>query len=71
MSPRIRTIKRSGIEWIEYLPLEKMKGTSTTTMRKIYDKEFKAKAAIAALTGEKTIQEIAIANGVHRNIVTS
>lgn len=40
-------------------------------MRKRYDKEFKAKVAIEALRGEKTIQEIAIAYGVHPNLVTS
>ncbi|MBU1080240.1 MAG: transposase [Spirochaetes bacterium] len=40
-------------------------------MRKRYDKEFKAKLAIEALRGEKTIQEIAIAYGVHPNLVTS
>jgi transposase-like protein len=40
-------------------------------MRKRYDKEFKAKVAIEALRGEKTIQEIAIAYGVHPNLVTN
>ena len=30
-----------------------------STMRKRYDKEFKAKVAIEAMKGEKTIQEIA------------
>ena len=36
-----------------------------------YDKEFKAGITIKALRGVKTIQEIAIANGVHPNLVTS
>lgn len=40
-------------------------------MRKRYDKEFKAKIAVEALRGEKTIQEIAIAYGVHPNLVTN
>ena len=40
-------------------------------MRKRYDKEFKAKVAIEALRGEKTIQEIAIVFGVHPNLVTN
>jgi transposase len=38
-------------------------------MRKRYDKAFKAKVAVEALRGEKTIQEIAIAHGVHPNLV--
>jgi transposase len=38
-------------------------------MRKRYDKEFKAKVAIEALRGEKTLQEIAIAHAVHPNLV--
>lgn len=40
-------------------------------MRKRYDKEFKAKIALEALRGEKTIQEIAIAYGVHPNLATN
>lgn len=40
-------------------------------MRKRYDKEFKAKVAVEALRGEKTIQEIAIAYGVHPNLVAA
>jgi transposase len=38
-------------------------------MRKRHHTEFKAKAAIEALRGEKTLQEIAIANAVHPNRV--
>jgi transposase len=39
-------------------------------MRKHYDKEFKAKVAIEAVRGEKTIQEIATAYSVHPNLVS-
>jgi transposase-like protein len=38
-------------------------------MRKTYDKAFKAKIALDALRGGKTLQEIAIASGVHPNLV--
>jgi transposase len=38
-------------------------------MRKRYDKAFKAKVAIGALRGEKTIQELATAYGVHPNMI--
>lgn len=38
-------------------------------MRKRYDKTFKAKVAIEALRGEKTIQEIASTYEVHPNLV--
>jgi len=38
-------------------------------MRKRYEKAFKAKVAIEALRGEKTLQEIAIAYEVHPNMV--
>jgi transposase-like protein len=38
-------------------------------MRKTYDKAFKAKIALEALRGEKTLQEIAIAYAVHPNMV--
>jgi len=38
-------------------------------MRKHYDKEFKAKVAIEAIKGEKTIQEIATVYGVHPNLI--
>lgn len=38
-------------------------------MRKRYDKAFKAKVAVEALRGEKTMQEIGIAYGVHPNLV--
>jgi len=39
-------------------------------MRKRYDKEFKAKVALEAVKGEKTIQEIAMLYQVHPNLVT-
>jgi transposase-like protein len=39
-------------------------------MRKHYDKEFKAKVALEAVRGEKTIQEIATAHAVHPNLVS-
>jgi transposase-like protein len=39
-------------------------------MRKSYDKEFKAKVAIEAMKGDKTIQEIATRYEVHPNLVT-
>lgn len=38
-------------------------------MRKRYDKAFKAKVAIEALRGEKTLQEIGTAYGVHPNMI--
>jgi len=38
-------------------------------MRKHYDKEFKAKIALEAIRGEKTIQEIATNYSVHPNLV--
>jgi transposase-like protein len=38
-------------------------------MRKTYDKAFKAKIVLEALRGEKTLLEIAIASGVHPNMV--
>jgi transposase len=38
-------------------------------MRKRYDKAFKAKVAIEALRGEKTLQEIASVYGVHSNMI--
>lgn len=38
-------------------------------MRKHYDKEFKAKVALEAVRGEKTIQEIATIYAVHPNLV--
>ena len=38
-------------------------------MRKHYDKEFKAKVALEAIRGEKTIQEIATNYSVHPNLV--
>jgi transposase-like protein len=37
-------------------------------MRKRYDKEFKAKVALEALKGEKTLQELAITYSVHPNM---
>jgi transposase len=39
------------------------------SMHKRYDKDFKAKVALEALRGEKTIQEIAAAYSVHPNLV--
>jgi len=38
-------------------------------MRKRYDKEFKAKVALEALKGEKTLQELAIIYSVHPNMI--
>lgn len=38
-------------------------------MRNHYDKTFKAKVAIEALRGEKTLQELATAYGVHPNMI--
>ena len=38
-------------------------------MRKRYDKEFKAKVALEALKGEKTMQELAIMYSVHPNMI--
>ena len=38
-------------------------------MRKHYDKEFKAKVAIEAIKGEKTIQELSTVYGVHPNLI--
>jgi transposase-like protein len=37
-------------------------------MRKKYDKAFKAKIALEAIRGGKTLQEIAMAYGVHPNL---
>lgn len=39
------------------------------TMRKHYDKEFKARVALEAIKGEKTIQEIGTIYQVHPNLV--
>lgn len=38
-------------------------------MRKHYDKEFKAKVALEAIRGERTLQEIATSCAVHPNLV--
>jgi transposase-like protein len=38
--------------------------------RKNYNKDFKARVAIEALRGEKTIQELAQIHGVHPNMIT-
>ena len=40
-------------------------------MRKRYDKAFKAKVAIEALRGEKTLQELSMAYGVHPNMIAA
>jgi transposase len=40
-------------------------------MRKTYDKAFKAKVALEALRGEKTIQELAQIHGVHPQLITN
>ena len=40
-------------------------------MRKRYDKAFKAKIAIEALRGEKTLQELSTAYGVHPNMIAA
>lgn len=39
-------------------------------MRKSYDKKFKAKVALEAVKGEKTIQELAIQYEVHANQIS-
>jgi transposase-like protein len=40
-------------------------------MRKRYDKAFKAKVAIEALRGEKTLQELGIEYKVHPNMIAA
>lgn len=40
-------------------------------MRKTYDKAFKAKVALEALRGEKTIQELGQIHGVHPQLITT
>jgi len=39
-------------------------------MHKRYDKDFKAKVALEALRGEKTIQELAATYSVHPNLIS-
>jgi transposase-like protein len=39
-------------------------------MHKRYDKEFKAKAALEAVRGEKTLQKIATTYSLHPNLVS-
>jgi transposase len=39
-------------------------------MRKTYDKAFKARVALEALKGEKTIQELGQIHGVHPQLIT-
>ena len=46
------------------------KQEETTIMRKRYDKAFKAKVALEALRGDKTVQELASLYEVHPNMVT-
>ncbi len=46
-----------------------VKGGIEFTMRKHYDKGFKAKVAIEAIKGEKTIQELATIYEVHPNLI--
>ncbi|GAB1455941.1 hypothetical protein MASR2M48_12480 [Spirochaetota bacterium] len=38
-------------------------------MRKRYDKDFKAKVALEAMKGEKTLQELALQFEVHPNMI--
>jgi transposase-like protein len=45
-------------------------GGYTVAMRKTYDKEFKAKVALEALRGDKTIQELGQIYQVHLNLIT-
>ncbi len=49
--------------------LNKIKGDPKRNMRKKYSKEFKAKVAVEALRGEKTVQEISQLHEVHPNLV--
>ena len=42
-----------------------------TKQRKNYSADFKAKVAIAAIKGDKTVNELASAYGVHPNQVTT
>jgi len=39
-------------------------------MRKTYDKAFKARVALEALKGEKTVQELGQIHGVHPTLIT-
>ena len=68
MSPR---------NWTNFLKIRWLKGIrsytkrrETTGMRKRYDKAFKAKVALEALRGDKTVQELAAAYEVHPNMIT-
>ena len=45
-------------------------GGYTVAMRKTYDKDFKAKVALEALRGDKTIQELSQIYQVHPNLIT-
>ena len=45
-------------------------GGYTVGMRKTYDKDFKAKVALEALRGDKTIQELGQIYQVHPNLIT-
>jgi transposase len=42
----------------------------TMSMKKTYDKDFKAKIAIEALRGDKTLQELGQTYQVHPNLIT-
>ena len=50
--------------------MPKETGGYTVAMRKTYDKDFKAKIALEALRGDKTIQELAQIYQVHPNLIT-
>ena len=47
--------------------MDKEQGGIELSMRKRHDKEFKAKVALEALKGKKTLQELAVTYAVHPN----
>ena len=49
--------------------MPKETGGYTVAMRKTYDKDFKAKIALEALRGDKTIQELGQIYQVHPNLI--